>query len=69
MVAQKEEEVVEILSPDKQDIIETVAKSKNIAQLKAKISSHFPQLVGEMILVSYDSFTLLNNRLKIADLP
>lgn len=49
----KDEEVVEVLSPDEQDIVESIDRSKNIAKLKEQIASNYYQIIGEMILISY----------------
>jgi hypothetical protein len=58
-----------VLSPDEQDIVETIDKGKTIASFKEKISGHYPQLIGEMILLTYTDFILVSNSTRIADLP
>lgn len=65
----KDEEVVDVLSPDEQDIVESIDRNKTVAKLKEQISSNYYQIIGEMILISYTHFKLISNTTKIADLP
>ena len=46
MPLRKDEVLVEVVSPDQQDVIDFASKNQTLANLKARISSHFPQLAG-----------------------
>ena len=65
MPIRKDEVIVEVLSPDQQDVIDFVSKSQTLANLKARIASSFPQLSGEMMLLTYSKLKLFGNRTRL----
>jgi len=49
--------------------VETIDKSKTVASFKEKISCHYPQLIGQLILLTYTDFMLVSNSMRISELP
>lgn len=57
-----------MLSPDQRDLIEVIERSKTYGDLKEKLLSYYYQMVGKIVLVSYNSFRLIDNHKKVSDL-
>ena len=62
-------ELLEILSPDQRDMVEKIEKFKTIKDLKEELSGYYYHLAGKMVLVTYASLRVMDNKKKISDLP